>query len=305
MFKVRRVLGLLGATVLAAATGVVITVATATTEAGAQPNCPTAGGSTGCDYVINVGIDGKVSITGPSGSSLDGGGRGEGDDVVVGVVNNSNGIVNSIWLSGQTHMFSFDGDGICTYIGLTTPGAYCATNNSGHPSYSVNRFGQLQTGHGGVNPYDYAGPNNTFTSIGAYGQSGTLSFTNPLPPQGTTYLSLEAPPTSAVAVASVSPGIVAATPVVPASAEGGSVSGQIATFTDPGSVSPADRVQRIDQLGRRQLECRHGGRLQRLLHGERLPQLHRRGDLFGHRDPSGRQPVGQQGHLLPGPGHGG
>ena len=222
-----------GVTVMAAASG----------GTGATPMCPSIGAGAGCAYVLTVNPSGSVSIAaGTNPASYDG--RGEGDDVVVGVVNNSNAIVSSIALTGTSNVFGFDGDGICTET-FTSPvsSSYCQTNGpNGGPSFTTTR-GRTT----GINPYDYQGPDNTFKNITTSGRtagSGTISFTSALLPQATTFLSLEAAPTRSTATAVLQTGLQVSTPAItPAPVEGGLWSGQVTTFTDKGSISPASEFQ--------------------------------------------------------------
>ena len=81
-------------------------------------SCPNVGTGIGCAYVVTVNPNGTVSISpGANTTATDASGHGEGDDVMVGVLNNSNAVVTSITLSGsgRDNMFGFDGDGICTW----------------------------------------------------------------------------------------------------------------------------------------------------------------------------------------------
>ncbi len=156
---------------LVAGAGVAATLmaASASSGAGATPMCPSIGSGSGCAYVLTVNPSGSVSISaGANTASFDGGSRGEGDDVVVGVVNNSNAVVSSVALTGSSNVFGFDGDGICTYT-FTSPvsSSYCQTNGpNGGPSYTTTR-GRTT----GTNPYDYEGPDNTFTNVTASGRT--------------------------------------------------------------------------------------------------------------------------------------
>ncbi len=229
---------------LVAGTGVTV-MAAASGGTGATPMCPSVGAGTGCAYVLTVNPSGSVSIAaGTNPAPYDGGGRGEGDDVVVGVVNDSNAIVSSIALTGTSNAFGFDGDGICT-LSFTSPvsSSYCQKNGpSGGPSYTTTR-GKTT----GIDPYDYEGPHNTFTNVTTSGRtkgSGTISFTSALLPQATTFLSLEAPPTRSTATAVLQTGLQVSTPAItPAPVEGDPWSGQVTTFTDTGSISPAGEFQ--------------------------------------------------------------
>ena len=225
--------------------------AAATSGVGATPTCPSVGSGSGCAYVLTVNPNGSVAISpGANSGSYDGGTRGEGDDVVVGVVNNSNAIVSSIALAGTSNVFGFDGDGLCT-LTFTSPvsSSYCQTNGpNGGPSFTTSR-GKTT----GVNPYDYQGPNNTFTNISTSGRtigSGTIKFTTALPPQGTTFLSLEAPPTKTTATATLQPGLKVAAPALASQpVEGTPWNGQVATFTVQGSISPASEFTALIKWG--------------------------------------------------------
>jgi hypothetical protein len=234
-----------------AAGGATLVAAAATSGVSATPMCPSVGGGSGCAYVLTVNPSGSVSISaGADSASFDGGNRGEGDDVAVGVVNNSNAIVTSLALTGTSNVFGFDGDGICTYS-FTSPvsSSYCQTNGpNGGPSYTTSR-GRTT----GSNPYDYEGPDNTFTNISTSGRtagSGTIKFTTALLPQGTTFLSLEVAPTKTTATATLQPGLKVATPALaPQPVEGMPWSGQVTTFTDQGSISPASEFTALINWG--------------------------------------------------------
>ena len=227
--------------------GATLIAGAASGGAGATPICPSIGSGSGCAYVLTVNPSGSVTIAaGASPQPYDGGGRGEGDDVVVGVVNDSNAVVSSIALTGTSNVFGFDGDGMCTYT-FTSPvsSSYSAKNGpNGGPSYTTTR-GKTT----GTNPYDYEGPDNTFTNVSTSGKtagdSGTISFgSDALLPQATTFLSLEVAPTKSTATAVLQTGLKVSTPsITPAPVEGNSWSGQVATFTDTGSISSASEFQ--------------------------------------------------------------
>ena len=104
----KRSLLLFGAVSLVASTLVAaggVQVATSSAAAAVAPSCPNVGSGTGCAYVITVNVTGSVSITAGSKTSIDARG-GEGDDVVVGVVNDSNGLVDSITLSSTCLLYT-------------------------------------------------------------------------------------------------------------------------------------------------------------------------------------------------------
>ena len=225
--------------------GATLIAAAASGGATAAQVCPNIGSGSGCAYVLTVNPSGSVTITaGANSQAYDGGTRGEGDDYVIGVVNNSNAVVSKIALSGSNNLFGFDGDGMCTYT-FTSPvsSSYCQTNRpGGGPSYTTTRGKTV-----GIDPYDYQGPNNTFTNLTTSGRttnSGTISFTTPLLPQGTTFLSLENSPARDTATASLQPGMkVAAPALTPGPLENNAWNGQVTTFTDVGSISPPSEFQ--------------------------------------------------------------
>ena len=83
------------------------------------PECPAAGADTsGCELLITVtaasgGAATAFSVT-PSSPDL---GPYDGiEDTLIGVLNNSGAVLNSISLSSNTDIFGFDGDGVCTYV---------------------------------------------------------------------------------------------------------------------------------------------------------------------------------------------
>jgi hypothetical protein len=158
--------------------------------------------------VVSVSSSGGVSVAaGANTNPLDG----ESDDVMIGIANNSNAILDSVTLEGSD-TFGFDGDGLCSYTGAPSS---CSTASTG-----------------------YEGPGTSFTNYSST-STGTVVFSPPLAPGGQAYFSLEAPPsTSAVDSATFSSDIsVTASPI--SATEGLSYSGTVATFTDLGSTAPA------------------------------------------------------------------
>jgi hypothetical protein len=192
--------------------------------AGASPTptptvtCPAVEEDTGCGYIITVGPTdvGTIASPAPGQPPYDG-----SEDVIVGIVNDSDALVSSVTLSGSgdpagaDDIFGFDGDGMCTkqFSGDT----YCATL-SGDPS-------------------GYEGPENTFSNESPDKVQGNVNFTTPLPPGGNTYFSLEEAPTSVVSVGFQPDISVSASPV--SGTEGLSTGAvPVATFTDGPNTSP-------------------------------------------------------------------
>ena len=194
--------------------------------AGASPNpeprasCPAVGFATGCNWIITINGDGSVGVQQVLGvRSYDG-----SEDVLVGVVNDSNALVSSVTLTG-TDAFGFDGDGICTYS--FTGDSYCSTGQSSGQDNSVGA--------------SYDGPINTFTIADV--NDGTVNFTTPLVPGplGATYFSLEEAPNVSGASAVLASDITV-TGLAVAGTEGNSTGPvEVATFTDgPDTSPPAD-----------------------------------------------------------------
>jgi hypothetical protein len=130
--------------------------------------CPAVGQATGCGAVITVtSVDGgnnanafSVTITGAL--PFDG-----TEDTLVGVQNNSGGVLKFLTLASSSSIpiFGFDGDGVCTFITCTWP-----------------------------NPTGYEGPNNSFSVVDV--NHGTVNFTNAISNGGSTWFSLEGTPQS-------------------------------------------------------------------------------------------------------------
>ena len=216
---------------LAAVTAMTIPAVALSVPAVASPqlpspayNCVGVGRDSGCGYIITVTGNGTASVSGKLQPPIDA----EGDDTLIGIVNDSDALVTSIALSG-TNIFAFDGDGICSGDYTWTPssaGAYC----SSLPTYSKTKHPQVS------DPYDYEGPNNTFAVTSH--NAGTVDFTTPLIPAQATFFSIEEPSFKAGTVGLAPDIAVTASPVT---AIEGISSGPVtvATFTDgAGGPSP-------------------------------------------------------------------
>jgi hypothetical protein len=120
-------------------------------------------GTTGCDTLITVNSDSSLSITFPSLVPYDG-----SEDNLIGIINNSSSPVSAITLNGGANpIFSFDGDGIDTFVSGSN-----ASDTTG-----------------------YGGPNSFFTGINSGATAGTVNFVTALAGSGgQTYFSLELAP---------------------------------------------------------------------------------------------------------------
>ncbi|HXZ41936.1 MAG TPA: hypothetical protein VEG68_14425 [Terriglobales bacterium] len=90
--------------------------------------------------------------------------------------------------------FAFDGDGPCNY-------AQFSNYLYGEPESTADCFNDPQpTANPGDDPFDYQGPDNTFTGISPDYTTGTVSFITPIPPGGSTWFAQE---TTLVTVVSI------------------------------------------------------------------------------------------------------
>jgi PEP-CTERM motif len=130
--------------------------------------CPTVSGSgitgtTGCDTLLTVNLDGSLTITFPSLAPYDG-----ADDNLVGVINNSSSPVSAITLTGGANpIFAFEADGIDTFV----------------------------TGSNASDTTGYGGPDSFFSGINSGQTAGTVNFVTAIAGSGgQTYFSLELAP---------------------------------------------------------------------------------------------------------------
>lgn len=138
--------------------------------------CPPVGAAVGCGIVISVNPGGTLtgqSYGGAAGGNYEGAG---GDDVLVGVVNNTGTSLASFTLTGGGGgAFGFDGDGPCT--GYTpAPPMGCGPDASG---------------------YGGGGPDVAVTFSNNTGTSLTVNLVGGLPAGGKAWFALEGRPTLA------------------------------------------------------------------------------------------------------------
>jgi len=130
--------------------------------------------SFGCGFTITIGPGGSVAGVNTGLGPYDG-----SDDTLIGVFNHSSTPLTSLHISGSSDIFGFDGDGIDTY-----PGSVGNSTDT--------------TGYGGPDAY--------FTNIAVGAMSGTVDFITPIGLNGSTYFSLEEPP-SAITIGSITTGV--------------------------------------------------------------------------------------------------
>jgi hypothetical protein len=137
-------------------------------------------GATGCNVVITIAANGSISTAVLDSSPYDG-----SEDTLVGVVNNSSSVITSLNITGSS-IFGFDGDGICIYSfsGNGFSNSYCTVSQAS-----------------GNDPGDYQGPTSTFTITNS--SAGTVHFSPGIAGSGgSSYFSLEEPPTANLIVTS-------------------------------------------------------------------------------------------------------
>jgi len=192
---------------------------TFTANVGATPQfteCPQVGVDVGCQFLIDVTPGGVTvlqdSTQGPYEAS---------EDALIGVKNDSSSPLASIPISTPgSDTFSFDGDGLCDNGAGPVPAGCVQIGTAGTPcdptNFSIpcafpspgtqpaadpdNYTGSLANG--------YEGPQNYYTNVSADFSSGTVVFSPAIPAGGSTYFSLEEPPSAAainVGSAPVSP----------------------------------------------------------------------------------------------------
>jgi LPXTG-motif cell wall-anchored protein len=132
---------------------------------------------------VTINLDGSISVAPPTGN-YDG-----VEDVTYNVINNSPGVLNSLFLQGPG-IFGLDGDGIDNYV-----------DSNGANLFGATTFGSIRgtidasdTGYGGYNN----GAKNFFTGYVINGNQGTINFANGgvAGNGGTSFFSLEAPSTA-------------------------------------------------------------------------------------------------------------
>jgi hypothetical protein len=117
--------------------------------------------------LITFNANNSITTTTPNGAtSYDNG----GDDILVGIINNTKKPISSVTLTGTTVPFGFDGDGACDPTWTFAGGNPCGATTSGY-------------GHDGV----------TFSGISPDLSTGTVDFAGGIAPGGSNWFSLEGP----------------------------------------------------------------------------------------------------------------
>lgn len=195
---------ILFALLVATSAGVAVAATTPFTQ------CPHIGGAITCDVLITISGDGTSTVSVDAGvPPYDG-----SDDQTVGVQNNGARAVSDLAVSASSDLFTFDGDGLCTFITCT---------------WSA--------------PTGYEGPVTVFVPETATPTRGTIHFASLLAPGASTYFSLEGAP-SASSAATVTPGTVVhpAPSIDPAFFSPGHGHLTVTVATPPPLIGPGSQV---------------------------------------------------------------
>jgi len=195
----------------------------------AQPfgQCPPVYADTSCQFLVTI------TDTGPSvAQDATQGPYEKSDDSLLGVQNNSSRSVSALPLAAPgTSLFGFESDGICDPGGPPLPsgcvpvpgspaGTTCGTQTvaCSFPPPPGEPASTTEAGATGALPWPngdrqngYEGPTSWFSGISTDASSGTVNFSPAIPPGGSAYFSLEAPP-SAAAIMVGTPTTTAPTP---------------------------------------------------------------------------------------------
>jgi hypothetical protein len=189
-----------------------IAVVAPSSAGAAFTQCPPVGSDTSCQFLITV-TDAGPSVAGDSTQ----GPYEASDDSLIGVQNSSSKSITALPLSAPgTSLFGFEADGLCnpgtgpvpagcvpvpgSPAGTTCGAQSVACSFPPPPGEPAN---YTEAGSSGALPWPngdrqngYEGPTSWFSAISADTSSGTVNFSPAIAPGGSTYFSLEAPPSA-------------------------------------------------------------------------------------------------------------
>jgi hypothetical protein len=177
------------------------------------PQCPPVYADTGCQFLVTI-TDAGPTVTQDTAQ----GPYEKSDDSLLGVQNSSSRSVSALPLAAPgTSLFGFEADGICNPGAAPVPagcvpvpgspaGTTCGTQSlaCSFPPPPGEPPNNTEGGATGALPWPngdrqngYEGPTSWFSGISTDTSSGTVNFSPPIPPGGSAYFSLEAPPSAA------------------------------------------------------------------------------------------------------------
>jgi hypothetical protein len=171
--------------------------------------CPPVGADSGCQFLIDVTSGGTTILQdtnqGPYESS---------EDALIGIKNDSSSPISSIPISVPgSDVFGFEQDGLCdpgfgpvptdcqqlTLDSGGTPAAGTPCDPTAGACATPQPPGQTAPDAGaypGTTRNGYEGPGTFYTNVATDASSGTVNFSPAVPPGGSTYFSLEEPPSA-------------------------------------------------------------------------------------------------------------
>lgn len=172
--------------------------------------CPPVRLDSGCALLIDVTPGGSAILSDSTQGPYE-----DDEDALVGVQNDSSGPITSIPLSvatGPAHrvdLFGFDQDGLCDPGGPPVPsgcvsppgGTVCGPElgSCAFPRPVGEPAGYVEPGAlTGNTQNGYEGPTSWFSNVSVDSTSGVVNFSPAIPPGGSTYFSLELPPSKAL-----------------------------------------------------------------------------------------------------------
>ena len=203
-----------GATLAAGSSAWVALAICAAPAVQAQPfgQCPAVNVDKSCQYLVTITDAGPSVAADASQGPYDG-----EDDSLIGVQNSSSKAIAALPLSAETNLFGFEEDGLCDPGGAPVapgcqpaPGSAAGTTCTAKsvacsfPPPAGEPAGTTEAGAALALPWPngdrqngYEGPTSWFTAITSGATGGTVNFSPPIQPGGSTYFSLEAPPNAA------------------------------------------------------------------------------------------------------------
>jgi len=209
--------------------GILIAAAIAVPGAQAQPfaQCPPVDADKGCQFLVTITSAGPSVAQDTAQPPYE-----TSDDSLIGVQNSSANSITALPLAAPgTSLFGFEADGICdpgtapflpgcVPVPGSPPGTTCGPQSlacsfppppSEPANYTEAGASTSLPWPNGDRQNGYEGPTSWFSGIATDTSGGTVNFSPAIPPGGSTYFSLEAPP-SAAAIMVGTPTTTAPTP---------------------------------------------------------------------------------------------
>jgi hypothetical protein len=179
----------------------------------AFPQCPAVDADKSCQFLVTITNAGPSVAQDPAQGPYE-----SSDDSLIGVQNNATNSITAVPLAATgTSLFGFEADGICDPGAPPLPagcvpvpgspaGTTCGAQSvaCSFPPPAGEPPNYTEAGASGASPWPngdrqngYEGPTSWFSGISTDTSAGTVNFSPPIPPGGSSYFSLEAPPSAA------------------------------------------------------------------------------------------------------------